>query len=116
MLLCRETHLKAFMYRSKSSKTVKLFALLFLLLPIPLTGFCSQVQYELDLKAAGRIIYASPGDDLSAKANSLAPGDMLILRVGLYSNSQLQVDGIHGTPTEPITIQAEFDGKAIIDS
>jgi hypothetical protein len=92
-----------------------MFAFLLLILFVPLTGFVSQSQYELRKQAAGNIIYVSPGDSLSAKASSLSPGDTLILRDGLYANSELQVKGLHGTQTAPITIQADHDGKAIID-
>ena len=104
-----------FSNHSRSPKTANLFAFLLLILAVPLAGFRSQRQYGLPWQAAENIIYASPGDNLSAKANSLSPGDRLILHDGLYVNSELYVNGIHGTQTMPITIQAEHDGKAIID-
>jgi hypothetical protein len=102
--------MKALSNQSLSPKTANLVAFLLLMFAVPLTGFGSQRQQE-----AGNIIYASPGDNLSTKAKSLSPGDGLILHDGLYTNSQLLVDGIHGTQTAPITIQAEHDGKTIID-
>ena len=107
--------MKAFSNHSRSPQIANLFTFLLLILAVPLTGFRSQSQYELRLQTAGKIIYASPGDDLSTKANSLSPGDTLILHDGLYTNGQLHADGIHGRQTTPITIQAEHDGKAIID-
>src|SRR5260370_18387150 len=107
--------MKAFSNQSRSPKTAILFAFLLLIFVVPLTGFGSQRQHELRQQAAGNTIYASPGDNLSAKANSLSPGDTLLLQDGLYSNSELHVNGIHGTATAPITIRAEHDGKAIID-
>ena len=107
--------MKAFSNQSRSPKTAILLAFLLLIFVVPLTGFGSQRQHELRQQAAGNTIYASPGDNLSAKANSLSPGDTLLLQDGLYSNSELHVNGIHGTATAPITIRAEHDGKAIID-
>lgn len=89
--------------------------LLLFILVVPLTGFRSQRQEGLCRQVAGKMIYASPGDNPSTKANSLSPGDRLILPDSLYANSQLHMDGIHGTPTAPITIPAEHDGEAIID-
>src|SRR5579859_390681 len=107
--------MKDFSNHFRSSKIANLFIFLLLLLTVPLTGFRPQRQYQLPLQASGNIIYASPGDNLSTKADSLSPGDRLILHDGIYANSQLLVDGIHGTQTAPIIIQAEHDGKAIID-
>ena len=107
--------MKAFSNQSRSPKTAYLFAFLLLILAVPLTGFGYQRKDELYQEGAGNMIYASPGDNLSAKANSLSPGDTLILHDGLYAHSELHVNGIHGTQAAPITIQAENDGKAIID-
>lgn len=107
--------MKAFSNQPGSPKMAFFFALLVLLLVVPLTGFGSQRQYGLRQQAVGNTIYASPGENLSAKANSLTPGDTLILRDGLYANSQLHMDEIHGMQTAPITIRAEHDGRAIID-
>ena len=60
-------------------------------------------------------VYASPGDNLQQKASNLSAGKTLVLRDGFYANQGLIVEHIHGTETEPITIMAEHDGKAIID-
>src|SRR6266480_4556964 len=90
-------------HHSRSLKTANFLALLLFILVLPLTGFRSQRQDGLCRQVAGKMIYASPGDNLSTKANSLSPGDRLILPDSLYANSQLHMDGIHGTPTAPIT-------------
>jgi hypothetical protein len=107
--------MKNFSNRSRSPRIANLFAILLFVLVVPLAGFHPQRQSEPHQQAAGRVIFASPGDNLSAKANGLSPGDSLILHDGLYANSQLHVNGIRGTQAAPITIQAEHDGKAIID-
>src|SRR5260370_38198268 len=97
--------MKAFSKQSRSPKTAILLAFLLLIFVVPLTGFGSQRQRELRQQAAGNTIYASPGDNLSAKANSLSPGRTLLLQDGLNSNSELNVTGIHGTTPALVTLQ-----------
>src|SRR2546428_13447422 len=99
------------------SRIVGLLLLVVLAIVASLTVFLSQHPGEPGQKsvAGGKTVFASPGNGLSSMANRLSPGDTLLLRDGLYSNSRLGIDGIHGTSTSPITIRAEHDGKAVID-
>ena len=62
---------------------------------------------------AGRTYYMTPADSFDAKIGALRPGDTLILRDGVYRQSL--IPSVNGTATQPITIRAENDGKAIID-
>lgn len=46
--------------------------------------------------------------------SQLQPGDTLVLLDGLYTEP-LEPNGSSGTPEQPITIQAQHDGQAVID-
>jgi hypothetical protein len=61
-----------------------------------------------------RVVYASPGDELTFRACSLEPGDTLMLRDGRYG--PLTIAGLQGTVGAPITIMAEHDGRAWLDA
>jgi hypothetical protein len=72
-------------------------------------------QQERRQQAAGKTVFAYPGDNLSSKVSSLQPGDTLILHDGIYANTHFLISRVNGSSTSPITIEAEHDGKAIID-
>src|ERR1700730_10768331 len=98
-----------------NTRVLTFLSLLLVIIFIPLTVIITLQSQKIRQHAAGNITFASPGDNLQGKVGSLSPGDTLILHDGLYMNQTVQTDGIHGTATSPITIEAEHDGKAIVD-
>jgi chitodextrinase len=72
--------------------------------------------------SGGRVIEIFPSDanascneQFENLANTLAPGDTLILHGGIYTQScRRLISNIHGTPSSPITIQAAAGENPII--
>jgi hypothetical protein len=93
-------------------KRVVLLALLAIPVAIVIYTFSSRTPRIV--RAAGTTYYASPGDNLQQKINTLQPGDTLLLNDGIYY-SPLWVENKSGTAMAQITIKAVNDGKAIID-
>jgi hypothetical protein len=76
----------------------------------------------------GNLYYAAPGGSgtgsysdpmsIAAFCQRAQPGDTLILTDGLYAGSQDMIapaNNLDGTETDPIIVQAEHDGQAILD-
>lgn len=123
------------LFRFIRAKPIYFLVLLLLLVALSLLVFFPRQQQETHPRAtasavpaspsagpsttarrAGNIVSVSTGDDLSTAANSLKAGDTLLLSDGIYSNQGLFARELHGSPSSPITIRAEHDGKAIIDA
>jgi hypothetical protein len=100
-----------------SHKTVSFLfrVVIFLALSITIVLIKNQTQYQGRAAGTGNVYYANPGDDLTAKASVLQPGDTLILHDGIYANQHIYLQNVHATATAPITIQAEHDGQATVD-
>lgn len=63
----------------------------------------------------GEVYYAGPSDDVQGIINSLAPGDTLYLRGGVYSRKIHLYGGVQGRPDAYITIAAMPGEDVIFD-
>jgi hypothetical protein len=82
---------------------------------LPFPAWLTPQKQDARQQAAGKTVFASPGDNLSSTVSRLQPGDTLILRDGLYAQTHFLLSGVNGTSVAPITIRAEHDGQAILD-
>jgi len=71
-------------------------------------------QFPINLRSAdARERFLEPGEDVEAFAKQVSPGDVIVLKNGIWKNANLTFERLPGTAEKPIVIRAETPGRVV---